>query len=211
MIKISESINPSKINKLDLDETETYRSLRARIKIITPESKVFSVVSVSKGEGKTEVATKLANSMAFAGNKILLVDGNLRSVDLKRKFDIPTHKGLGNLLKGEVDGDDCIVSTMIDNLYLLPNIESTNISTEILEMADLKKILEILKENFDYVIIDTLAMEESMDAILLAKASDGALFVAVENETRIAKIRFFKDLLNEFQVKVVGAIINKVL
>lgn len=198
-------------DKLSVKEIEIYRSIRTRIRLSTPEAKVISVLSLSKGDGKTEVATKLACSMASAGYKVLLMDGNLRDNDLHREFNLEVRIGLEDLLRGKAEPDECIVKTEVDQLYLLPNIEPSNFSTEILEIADLDNIIRMLKNNYDYVIIDTLAMEGSMEAILLAKASDGALFVAVENESRIAMIESYKNLLHELRVPVLGSIINKAI
>lgn len=191
-------------------ETEIYRSLRTRIKMSNPASKVISVISVSDGDGKTEVASKLAHSMAFAGNKVLLIDFNLRSNDLLNRFKITTNKGLEDLLSGKAEIVDCFAKTDLELLHILPNTKSTEISTEILEMADLPNIIQRLKESYDYVIIDTLSMEEGMDAILLAKVSDGSLFIAVENKTKLLKIEFYSKLLRELHIPILGAILNDV-
>lgn len=192
------------------DENELFRGLRTRIRLSAPEAKVLLIVSSDEGDGKTEMSIKLAHSFAAAGKKVLLVDGNMRKGDLKDRLSCETSAaGFEKVLLGEADVHDAIVPLETRNLYILPIQEPLVASTEILEMCTLEDVFGPLREIFNYVIIDSLSLSLGMDAYLLGKISDGALFVTVENHTRSVKLREHRERLDEAEIPLLGAIMYK--
>lgn len=189
-----------------LSEAETYRSLRTRIQLGYPEDKIISIISNDSGDGKTNTAFKLAESFAKSGKKTLLIDGNLRNPDLSRKIANDKSKGLANLLKGNGVLGNILVKCEQDNLYILPTEESSHDSTELLESNIILSIFENVRKDFDYVIIDTLSLNEGMDGLILSKISDGVIYIAVENKTKAKMIEEYRIMIDEANIKLIGAI-----
>lgn len=189
-----------------LYEAEIYRSLRTRIQLGHSEDKIISIISNDSGDGKTETTYNLAESFAKSGKKTLLIDGNLRHPDLSLKVANEVNKGLDKLLRDNGDLESALVKSDQDNLYILPTEESADDSTELLESKAIFGIFEEIRKDFDYIIIDTLSLNEGMDGLILSKVSDGAIYIAVENKTKAKMIEEYRIMLEEANIKLIGAI-----
>ena len=191
------------------NEIEIYRSLRKRIELSNPQDKVISIISNNSGDGKTDLTYKLGQSFAKSGKKVLLLDGNLRQPDLSMNLAKEDNNYIDSLLENKANIDSLTTSTDYENLYILPSQKSIDNSTEILESQIIKNIIEEARKDFDYIIIDTLSLSEGMDGIILGELSDGAIYITVENKTKAKTMEEYKTILEEADIKLIGAIYKK--
>jgi len=180
-----------------INEIELYRSLRTRIHLSKQGAKIISIISNDVNDGKSQVAYSLAKSYAKSGKKVLLLDGNLRNPQLSSDAKIDLDYGLSELLKGTGSIQNAIIKIDSQNLYLLPTQKAVSDSTELLERVILQGILEESKNMFEFIIVDTLAINDGMDALIISKLCDGAVYVTVENKTNENELRENKIIFDD--------------
>ncbi|UZW14936.1 CpsD/CapB family tyrosine-protein kinase [Clostridium pasteurianum] len=179
----------------------------------------ISVTSNSDMEGKAIIAKNIAVILAKSGEKILFIDCNL-SLCKSEKFkknNIVQEKGLINILK-YIDSENTnawklksyIEDTQFKGLSILKlGTNNLNDYFSIFKIEYLKIIMDELKKNFNYIILDIPSFENLSYAQILSSASDGCLFVLKEGVNEISEVRTIKDNLNKIGCKVLGCIFNK--
>ncbi|NTW72266.1 MAG: CpsD/CapB family tyrosine-protein kinase [Eubacteriaceae bacterium] len=190
-------------------EKERYKVLRTKLLIGHSEKKVFAVTSSLAGEGKTTIALNLARAFKAAGKEVLIMDASLRKHDFKELFIKPA-PGLGEFLQDGLPIEDLIVKGELGNPDLLVNYQGTDNSTELLENNKFFELVEKLKESYQIIIIDTPALADCVDSVVIAKASDGVIMVVEEN--RVRGEQAFADIafLEETKTPVLGIVLNKI-
>jgi capsular exopolysaccharide synthesis family protein len=158
--------------------SEAMRSLRSGIHMsdVDRPPKIIHVTSSRPGEGKTTLAVSLAISAMSSGLKVVLVDMDLRHPAASQFFDLEKKKGLVDLLteSGEPKG------TMMfqkDQLTIIPAGSKTMNPPDILASERMKKLVTYLRENFDYVVLDTPPVGPVIDASIVARLADKTVFV----------------------------------
>ncbi len=170
--------------------------------------KVILVTSTLDGEGKSTVAMNLAYSLSKSQKRVMLVDGNIRKPALRKMIhpDMPDYK-MEDFLNKKIKSSQAIVNLEGTRVLLLaPNIPSKN-SVECLNSKAMNDIIEEGKEVVDYIIIDSPQCDIS-DTAVLAKYSDGVIYVVKEDYVRVDKII---DTLQEFsytRTPIIGCILN---
>jgi capsular exopolysaccharide synthesis family protein len=174
----------------------------------------FVITSPSAGEGKSTVVSNLAVAIAEMGDRVLLIDGDLRNPRLQRIFSLEPQPGLSTLLKEAPAGsetprlDQCVRPTVIPNLFVLPAGLPTSFSSSLLSSVRLRETLEKLSTQFDKILIDTPPMLTIPDARILAKHVDAVvLVVRAGKTTRDAAVAAYERLLGD-GTELVGAIMN---
>ena len=117
--------------------------------------RVVMIASALPGEGKTSLASHLATSLARSGQKTLLIDADLRCPSIHRLFDLTPNPGLSELLRGEVALDDVIVSTAVEELKVITAGQCDPQTLRILSQGGLGGLFARLKEQYDFVIVDS--------------------------------------------------------
>ncbi len=192
---------------LDNANIEGIRVLRSRIQLVHNQIKVIGIVSNDREDGKTRTAHLLARSYAQIGKKVLIIDGNMRKMNSDEEVAFNKDVSLNQLLQGKGQTSDALVSLEQDDLlFFLPSSGSIENSTELLESPQLAALIEELKSEFDYIIIDTPAFNEGMDAILLARQCDGVIYLVSDNKTKASDLAHFKLILDEAEVGILGAV-----
>jgi polysaccharide biosynthesis transport protein len=174
----------------------------------------FVITSASAGEGKSTVASNLGVAIAEMGDRVLLIDGDLRNPRLQTIFSLEQQPGLSTLLQEAAAGsetpklDQCVRPTVIPNLFVLPAGQPTSFSSSLLSSARLRETLEKLSTQFDKILIDTPPMLAIPDARILAKHADAVvLVVRAGKTTRDAAVAAYERLLGD-GTELVGAIMN---
>ena len=174
----------------------------------------FVITSASAGEGKSTVVSNLGVAIAEMGDRVLLIDGDLRNPRLQRIFNLEPQPGLSTLLKEAPAGsetpklDQCVRPTVVPNLFVLPAGQPTSFSSSLLSSARLRETLEKLSTQFDKILIDTPPMLAIPDARILAKHADAVvLVVRAGKTTRDAAVAAYERLLGD-GTELVGAIMN---
>jgi succinoglycan biosynthesis transport protein ExoP len=172
--------------------------------------RVIVVTSAVSGEGKTMVSSYLAVALAEAGQKVVVIDSDLRKPRLQAMFDIPQSPGLGNMLtRGpDVDVKDYLVQTGMPGLFVLPAGASTTGLTDVLYSSIWPKLLLRLRSEFDTVVIDSPPMLNMPEARILGRLSDGIILVVRANSTlRDSALAAWQRLVHD-NVPVLGTILN---
>ena len=192
--------------------TESIHRLTRKVRNhLHPEGrKVLLVTSVNENEGKSTIAANLALSLAGAGKRVLLMDLDMRKPSLCKIFDVEegTINDIGEFLLGSGDGGNLIRKLSRENLYVILNTEEYRRSTEMLAGGRLKVLLDYLREQFDYVIIDSSPMQLVADAEVIAGIADASLLVVREHMIPADAIREALDVLRDSRAVPIGCVLN---
>jgi len=170
--------------------------------------RVVMIASALPGEGKTSVASHLATSLARSGQKTLLIDADLRCPSIHRLFDLTPDPGLSELLRGEVALDDVIVSTAVEELKVITAGKCDPQTLRILSRGGLGGLFARLKEQYDFVIVDSSPILAVADAQIIAQQVDAVLFSILADVSRKTKIQAAYQRISALGVKVLGAVVT---
>lgn len=188
-------------NRNELME-EIFRSVRTNVQYMLSEGqKVILFTSTTSGEGKSFSAGNLACSFAFMGKKVIIVGLDIRKPGLNKVFQL-SHKGVGiSQYLADPGHTDllslCQKSTVSDNLYILPGGSIPPNPTELVARKSLDHALEILKEHFDYVILDTAPIGMVTDTQLIARVADLSVYVCRSGYTAKSEFKLINTLKEE--------------
>ncbi|MEI8372298.1 MAG: polysaccharide biosynthesis tyrosine autokinase [Planctomycetota bacterium] len=172
---------------------------------------VLAVTSAAKHEGKTSIASQMALSLARAtGQRVLLVDGDMRSPDIHRVFDIPRSPGLAEILHEECSVAESIVTTYGENVHLLPGGKMAASPHRLLGDDKWSSVLAELKAQYRYVVIDTPPVLAASEALVLAKTADATLVCVMRDVSRTDHVRQVCERLVAAGARPVGAVLNGV-
>ena len=199
-------------NRNDLME-EVFRSVRTNIQYMLQEKqKVVLFTSTSSGEGKSFTAGNLACSFAFMGKKVVIVGLDIRKPGLNKVFQIShKEKGITQYLADPEHTDLlslCQPSTVSSNLYILPGGSVPPNPTELVARKALDKAIEILRANFDYVILDTAPIGMVTDTQLIARIADLSVYVCRAGYTHKSHYELINKLKMEHKLPSLCTLIN---
>ena len=170
--------------------------------------RVIMIASALPGEGKTSLSSHLATSLARSGQKTLLIDADLRCPSIHRLFDLTPDLGLSELLRGEVAFEDVIVSTAVEELKVLTAGKCDTQTLRILSQGGLGGLFARLKEQYDFVIVDSSPILPVADAQIIAQQVDAVLFSILADVSRKTKIQAAYQRIAALGVKVLGAVVT---
>ena len=191
---------------------ELFRYLRGNVQFVLPEStdKVVLVTSAVAAEGKSYIAANVASSLALMGKKVALVELNLRKPSLGEMFGIIASKGMSDYLSnGEVSLHD-IVSTTADGLdvYVAGTVPPN--PSELLQGSRAAQLIEQLREQYDYVVVDSASLATASDTFSLTSQADATVVVLRANSTKQAYVKWINRLMAEGKLSNVGFVLNGV-
>ncbi|TDT46093.1 CpsD/CapB family tyrosine-protein kinase [Fonticella tunisiensis] len=191
--------------------SEAYRTLRTNIQFASfdRDIQIILVTSSGPGEGKSTTSANLALTIAQAGKSVLLIDCDLRRPNLHRKFRLSNAVGLSNLLVEDLEPVQALQMYM-DKLYILTSGTIPPNPAEMLASRKMKSFLEMMRREFDYIILDTPPVNAVTDAQLLSTMADGVLLVISSGEAEREAADRAKDLLNRVNANILGVVLNKV-
>ena len=189
---------------------ETFRALRTNIQYLSADKKkkVITITSSIGGEGKTFTAMNLAAIFALAGNKTILVGGDLRKPKLHKDFQVDTSKGLSSYLISKSELSDVIFETEIENLEVIASGPTPPNPAELLDSPKMKDLITKLNKTYDYVIIDTPPIGLVTDGVILMQHTDVNLYIVRHNYSKRKALGIINNLYNQEKVKNVHLIIN---
>lgn len=190
---------------------EAYRSVRTALQFATPEGmpRVLMVTSPSMGEGKSTTALALAINMAQAGNKVLLIDSDLRKASLHKKLNLDNSLGLTNYLAGTAKPSQVTQSTEVERLYAISSGPLPPNPAELLGSNKMVSLLNLAAEKFDQVIVDGPPVLGLADAPLLGSITDATVLVVESGSTRRDFARSAVKRLNHTRSRLIGGILTK--
>ena len=191
---------------------EAYRFLRTDL-LLSSEAvgaKSIMVATAKPGQGGTCTVANLGISLAQDGKRVVVVDGDMRRPSLHRIFKAQNGQGLSNILSNEMDLEDVILSTEIENLLIIPAGPTPSNPSELLGSERMKGLLHSLTEHADYVLLDTPSAVAFTDAVVLSRIVDGVLLVVrAQQVPRGAELQV-RDLLNKANATILGVVLNDV-
>lgn len=205
--------DPKTLHKnLEFTATEQYKILRANLSFTIPENvkcPVIGVTSSIRGEGKSTTAVNLSYVLAENGKKVLLIDGDLRIPSIAKKMGIESTPGLTNLLmRFESRQLISFQSNILENWYIIPAGNIPPNPSELLGSAKMEKLLEILSEEFEYIIIDLPPVNIVSDALAISRYITGMILVVREEYTEKKEFEACSRQLELSNVKVLGCVMN---
>ena len=194
--------------------SETFRNIRTNIQfMLQNDKKVILVTSTVSGEGKSFTSANLAISLSLLGKKVVIVGLDIRKPGLNKVFNLSSkEKGITQYLANpEMDLMSLVQSSDVNkNLYILPGGTVPPNPTELLARDGLDKAIEILKKNFDYVILDTAPIGMVTDTLLIGRVADLSAYVCRADYTHKAEYTLINELFHEQKLPNLCTIINGV-
>jgi capsular exopolysaccharide synthesis family protein len=168
---------------------------------------VIMVTSASSGEGKTSVASQLAASLARAWRKTLLIDGDLRNPAAHKLFEVPLEPGLSEVLRAEVNPTDAVRPTPLSRLWLMPAGSWDSHAVQALAQDRVGGLFGPLKEQYEFIIVDSCPVLPVADSLLLAQHVDGVIFSVLRDVSRLPAVHAAHQRLGALNVRNLGAVV----
>jgi capsular exopolysaccharide synthesis family protein len=190
--------------------SEAFRVLRTNLQFIDPDAhhKVFVVTSSLPGEGKTTTAVNLALALAEGGEKVALVEGDLRRPKVAEYLRLESAVGLTTILIGKLALDDAVQATATDGLSVLTSGATPPNPAELLKSGAMAALIASLRDAYDVVLIDAPPLLPVTDGALLAAQADGALLVVRHGRTTTDQVALAVERLDAVGASPVGVIFN---
>ena len=189
---------------------EAYRSIRTAIYFNTQGigHQVIQVTSPNMADGKSTLATNLAVSIAQSGKKTILIDGDCRRPRIHKIFNVPHDTGLASVIAGQSDLATAIRPTAVPNLAVLPCGPRPANPAELLTSPRFKELLDIIRAQYDYVLIDTPPLLVVTDPCVVAPRVDGVLMAIRVTKNGRPFAERAKEILNSLGAHVLGVVVN---
>ena len=190
---------------------EAYRILRSSVLAAMQNSGVNSVLLTSSERqvGKTVVSGNLGVACALDGKKTVVVDANLRQPKVDKLFKVNAEKGLTNVIAGEIGLEAALVDGPVEGLQILSAGTMLANPTESIASAEMRRIIEQLRQNFDVVIVDAPDSLTVADSIELARTVQNVVFVAELEHTNKTRFDQALSFMRQAKGSVIGLVLNR--
>ena len=199
---------------VSFDVAESFRHLKATLSVSMPkktngEGVTVMMTSACPEDGKTTVAVNLGLMHALSDAKVLLLDADVRKGRVARYFKKRPYPGLSDCLSGQATLEQVTRKTDInDNFYYIACGTHSPRPYELLESAEMKKLLKELKNKYDYIIIDTPPLLTLSDALALVPEVDGTVLVCRHEVSYVSDIAKTLNTLKFAKANVLGVVVN---
>jgi len=189
---------------------ECCRSVRTNLLFMSPDRPLHKLLITSSGpqEGKTTTAVSLGIAMAQSGNRVLVVDTDMRRPRLHRAFGVSNEVGLSTAVVGETRIESCVKSTEVPNLWVLPCGPVPPNPAEMLHASRFKEIVGALADKYDRILFDSPPLAAVADAAVLSTLVDGALLVLKAGKTSHEVAKRAVASLQAVNAPIAGVILN---
>lgn len=190
--------------------TEAFRTIKTNLRFCGRDKKVIAVTSCVPNEGKSSVSMRLAQALREDGAKVILIDADLRKSVMFRQVMVEKgSRGLSDYLAGQCSVNDIICDTDLENFkIILCGITPPN-PTELLRTEAFRKLLQKLREMYDYVLVDTPPVGLVIDAAVIAESCDGILWVISSGQISRRIALETKEQIEKSGCPLLGAVLNK--
>ncbi|WP_417241139.1 MULTISPECIES: polysaccharide biosynthesis tyrosine autokinase [Pseudomonadota] len=191
--------------------TEGFKSLRTSLHfgMLDSDAKTVAVTGPSPNLGKSFISANLGAVAAQSGQRVCLIDADMRMGYLRRYFNVPkVHLGLSDVLADNANLDDVLIKTSIDGLFLLPSGKYPPNPSELLMRKTFKETLDELGKRFDLTIIDTPPVLAVTDPLIISSAVASTLLVVRFGETQVTEIEAAQQQYLQAGLHFSGAIFN---
>ena len=188
--------------------SESFRSLYTNIRLLNTQKPIRSVAisSVMPGEGKSTVAIHLAETVASMGQRVLLVDADLRNPHIHTYLELSNEKGLTNLFSGE--SNPAVIQKFAPNssLYVIASGSASFEPTRLFSSRSMQQFVERIESKFDFIIYDTPPLLGQSDAYLIADNTDGLLLITKPGQLKQSLLDRAMEQLRMANINVLGLV-----
>ncbi len=191
--------------------TEAYKALRTNVVFsLTGESacKVITVTSSIQSEGKTTTAVNLGLSFDAADKRVLIIDCDMRKPKLARLLQMNAPAGLSNILMEPQLLDSAVLKYADTNMKVILAGNIPPNPSELLASSRMTNLLENLKQEYDYIILDSPPINMVTDAVIIGNQTDGVLFVVRAGHAERGGVQHALDQLEYAHAKILGFVLN---
>jgi len=191
---------------------ESFRGMRAAVLFSAPDDppRVALVTSALAAEGKTVASLNLAAALAESGSRVVLVDADLRHPRCHTALRVANDPGLSTFLAGHVDLESVVYRLDRSRLFLVPAGPPPPNPAELVSSPRMRRALAELRQEYDFVILDTPPVLPATDAIVLAREVDGVVLVVKGHDTPRELVRRAYDRLTLAGARFLGVVVNNV-
>ena len=190
---------------------EAYKTLRTNVMFSLPGTgcKCIGITSAERGEGKSSIAINLAIAFAQLKSRVLVIDCDMRLPTIAKKLGIAQAPGLSNLLAGQTEAEEKLIKRVPEHrIDVLPAGDIPPDPTVLLESKQMTKLVELLREHYDYIIFDFPPVRVVTDAVILTKVVDGYFLVARHNYSEYGSLGDIIKTMRFAGGKILGFIYN---
>ena len=212
-MEITKSLSITRLANLDYACTEALNTLCTNLSFAGNAVKKIMLTSCQPMEGKSFISINLLRALAALGKKVVLVDADLRRSVAESRYGIvikDDKKGLSHYLAGMCDMEDVIYQTNIDGAYMVIEGRGVSNSLPLLSTPMLSHLLDTLAQSFDIVLVDVPPVGIIIDAAMVARSCDGALFIVSDSIISRRELREAKQQIEKAGCMILGAVLNKV-
>ncbi|MEM9826448.1 MAG: polysaccharide biosynthesis tyrosine autokinase [Planctomycetota bacterium] len=189
---------------------EAVRSCRTSVffELGSGGGKILQLTSPLPGDGKSTISQNLAAAIAQSGKSVLVIDCDLRKPRLGENFSVADRIGLTNVLNGECDPQDAIHESGVERLSVMPSGPIPVNPAEALSLPEMPELLSVLREQYDFIILDTPPLLVVTDASIVAGYADGVILALRIRRKSKPNAKEAMSILRGVQANVVGVIVN---
>jgi polysaccharide biosynthesis transport protein len=191
---------------------EFTRAVRTNVLFMSPDKPVKKMLVTSSGprEGKSSTVINLGVAMAQSGNRVLMIDSDMRRPRLHKAFGVPNDVGVSSLIVGESDIDTAVKSTEVPGLFILPCGPIPPNPAELLHTKAFGDLLEALCQRFDRILLDSPPVGAVADAVVLSTQCDGVMLVVRAGKIHRDIAKRTVRTLKSVNAPLFGAVLNGV-
>jgi capsular exopolysaccharide synthesis family protein len=192
--------------------TESFRGLRTNLQFLlhSPGQKVISIHSTLPNEGKSFVSLNLAAVLAMNNKKVIIVGCDMRKPKLDTMLALNNDAGLSTLLIDSHTLQECVQPTAVKNLYAITSGPIPPNPAELLDTQRWNDLIETLKEEYDFIVLDNAPLSMVTDGFITGKLSDTNLIILRLNASHRNEIRYLNDIAQKGTLQNVAIVINDV-
>lgn len=195
---------------------EQFRELRTNLSYVTANAKdkckVILITSSIPGEGKSFVAINTAISLSLTGDRVVLLECDLRKPKISKELGIDTTIGISNYLIGKVNEDEIIKQFRASkSLSVIPSGPTPPNPAELLKNTKFEELITYLKQHFDFIIIDTPPVAAVTDAKIIGAFADATLFITRHNYTNLALLNLINDIGQKGTLPNINLVLNGIV
>jgi tyrosine-protein kinase Etk/Wzc len=189
---------------------EAFRSMRTSLHfgMLDAKNKALSITSSHPGAGKSYSSVNFAVIAAQSGQRVCLIDADMRRGYLRRYFGVGPSKGLADILAGDASLEDCLYQGPIPDLMFIPTGKYPPNPSELLMRAEFGELIKTLDEHFDLIVLDCPPILAVTDPVIIAREVGTTILIARHDLTAPGEIEASIKSFEAAGQKLAGAILN---
>lgn len=197
---------------LSFAAAEAYKLLRTNILFALPDEKkcrVIGVTSANSGEGKSTTTLNLSYMLAEAGERVLLIEGDMRLPTISRRLNLQASPGLSNVLAGLCGIKEALQeSGLHERLQIISAGDIPPNPSELLGAKSVDILIEVLSGDYDFILVDLPPVTDVADALVASKLTDGMIVVVRQNYANRRALADTMQQLQYVEAKILGFVMT---